>query len=80
MFITEMAIAITEFAREACQGRLVFVLEGSYDPRVVAHGAIAILHGLSSLKYAEDLLGAPPYAEPAIDSLLGQLRTIHSIS
>lgn len=76
----QLTHAFRELALEICGGRLVFVLEGGYDPGVVAHGAAAVLHGLSTHAYAEDPLGPAPQEEPNIEPLVEQLKSIHSIS
>jgi acetoin utilization deacetylase AcuC-like enzyme len=75
----QLTRTIRELALEICEGKLVYVLEGGYDPRVVAHGAAAILHGMLSQEYPDDPFGPAPQREPPVESLIKQLKSIHSI-
>jgi acetoin utilization deacetylase AcuC-like enzyme len=55
---------LVNLAGELCGGRVVFVLEGGYDPANLANGAAAVfaaLTGSSSGQAAQDRM---PYAEP----------------
>lgn len=74
-----LAAAFQALANDLCEGRIVYVLEGGYDPRVVADGVVAVLHGLSSHTYTQDPLGPAPHAEPSLGSLIEQARALHEL-
>jgi acetoin utilization deacetylase AcuC-like enzyme len=64
-------------AARQCGGRIVFVLEGGYDPDNVANGAAAVfaaLGGAESMKGADD---ASPYPEPDAEARIRQIRKWH---
>ena len=48
-----LAKKVVTLAEEHCDGKIVFVLEGGYDPVNVANGAEATFDALTSLKRAE---------------------------
>jgi acetoin utilization deacetylase AcuC-like enzyme len=65
---------LVDLAEEVCGGRIVFVLEGGYDPANLANGAAAVfsaLAGSATDQAAQDLM---PYREP--ESALVQVDTI----
>jgi acetoin utilization deacetylase AcuC-like enzyme len=75
---------LVALAEETCRGRIVFVLEGGYDARVVALGAGAVLEALTN---AGTRVGAStptmadpsPYPEPDIRPRLDHLLRLHQL-
>jgi acetoin utilization deacetylase AcuC-like enzyme len=70
---------IRTLARDSCEGRLGFVLEGGYDPQALADNIAAVLYALSDMALSEDRLGPAPVDEPSIDVLLKEIRAIHTL-
>ncbi len=71
-----LAQRLVELAGEVCGGKLVFVLEGGYDPHNVADGiraALAAMLGESAPAVEE----VSPYAEPDLGARLAQVRRWH---
>ena len=69
---------LVELAQEVCNGKIVFVLEGGYNPRNVANGVRAVFAALT---------GSPPpqvndpskYAEPDISARLKAFQAWHRL-
>ncbi len=71
---------LVQLADEYCNGKVVFVLEGGYDPQNVAHGVDAVFGALtnSPLKFeAKDL---SPHKEPDHESRIAEIRKWHEVS
>jgi len=70
---------LVELAGELCAGRIVFVLEGGYDPRRLADGVSAVLAALTGapLSASED---PNPYREPDISARLDAFRDWHALT
>jgi acetoin utilization deacetylase AcuC-like enzyme len=71
---------LVELADEYCGGKIVFVLEGGYDPRNVAHGADAVFSALTHTKLSADANDPSPYPEPDHESRIQEILKIHKIS
>jgi acetoin utilization deacetylase AcuC-like enzyme len=67
---------LVEAAQEFCEGRIVFVLEGGYNPRNIASGVEAVLCALTGTPHtpADD---PSPYPEPDIQGRLDRLHGLH---
>ena len=68
---------LAELAEEHCGGKIVFVLEGGYDPTNVANGAAAVFEAVASSERGFDAQDVSAYPEPDIEALLDQVRTWH---
>ena len=68
---------LLELADEHCKGRIVFVLEGGYDPHNVANGAQAVFTALAGLATQFDAKDSNPQEEPDIEARLNEIRTWH---
>ena len=64
---------LVELAQELCGGRIVFVLEGGYDPTNMANGASATFAALSGEPFA-DPHDKSPYPEPDIEKMIESIR------
>lgn len=67
---------LTELAGELCNGKIVFVLEGGYNPRNVANGASAVFAALTGKPFA-DPGDKSPRAEPDVERMIGAIRAWH---
>jgi len=67
---------LVDLAAEVCSGKIVFVLEGGYQPRHVADGATAVLAALTGEAFA-DPGDRSPHAEPPIEKMLEALCAWH---
>jgi acetoin utilization deacetylase AcuC-like enzyme len=54
-----LATIIKELARELCNGKVLFALEGGYDLRAVSYSVRATIEVLLGLPVSDDPLGAP---------------------
>jgi acetoin utilization deacetylase AcuC-like enzyme len=62
-----------------CQGRMVWVLEGGYDPVTLADNVEAVLLALAGLEGPTHSGGPSPYQEPDIRSRLERLKAYHGL-
>jgi acetoin utilization deacetylase AcuC-like enzyme len=67
---------LVELADEYCSGRIVFVLEGGYEPANVANGALAVFAALEHKSFV-DPQDVPPDSEPDVDERLASVRALH---
>ena len=68
---------LVELATEHCGGKIVFVLEGGYDPVNVANGAEAVFSALAGKGAEFDAGDVSPHREPDIEARLDEVRTWH---
>jgi len=71
---------LVELAEEHCNGKIVFVLEGGYDPLNVANGAAAVFVALAGGKSAPEADDPNPRREPDCESRIAEVRTWHGFS
>jgi acetoin utilization deacetylase AcuC-like enzyme len=70
--------ALVGLADEVCSGKVVFVLEGGYDPANVAHGASGVFSALSHGAFDDP--GDPcPRREPDFSQQLEGIRALHGL-
>lgn len=77
--------ALVALAGEFCDGRIVFVLEGGYDPHNVANGAAAAFAALTGQTSRPALVegsglgngDANPHPEPDIEARIRKIRQFH---
>ncbi len=68
---------LVELAEEHCGGKIVFVLEGGYDPENVANGVEAVFETLAGKGSGFDAGDASPNGEPDVESRLDEVRKWH---
>ncbi len=68
---------LVELAGEWCKGRIVFVLEGGYNPGNVARGVDAVFAALTGSATGVDSAGLSPYREPQIETRVESIRKFH---
>ena len=65
---------LVDLAEEYCSGKIVFVLEGGYDPRNVANGAMAVFEALTNSPLRNDPHDSSPHSEPDHESRIAEIR------
>ena len=75
-----MSKKLVEIAEEYCDGKIVFVLEGGYDPHNVANGAAAVFDALTSSQLNKDANDPSPYADVGHESRIHEILKWHDIS
>jgi acetoin utilization deacetylase AcuC-like enzyme len=75
----QLSKRLVELAVEHCKGRIVFVLEGGYDPLNVANGAQAVFSALAGGDLELETPDANPQEEPDVESRLVEVREWHGI-
>jgi len=69
-----------KLAERLCAGRIVFVMEGGYDLRALAHGWSNIARALLGQDEISDPYGAPRSPSKAdVQSLINELRRVHRL-
>jgi acetoin utilization deacetylase AcuC-like enzyme len=71
-----LARKVMTLAKDFCDGKLVFVLEGGYDPVNVANGAVAVFVAATGKGEAETS-DPNPYEEPDCESRIEEIRKWH---
>jgi acetoin utilization deacetylase AcuC-like enzyme len=74
-----LAKKVVQLAEEYCDGKIVFVLEGGYDPMNVANGATAVFDALTNSRLSEDaaLRDPNPRKEPDCETRIQEVRKWH---
>jgi acetoin utilization deacetylase AcuC-like enzyme len=75
----ELGLSLINLAKSICQRRIIFFLEGGYDPEALMDNVMAIFHALSGTVPPEDRLGPAPFLETKIDSVLENVISIHGL-
>jgi acetoin utilization deacetylase AcuC-like enzyme len=73
--LTELLLSLTE---KTCR-KIMFVLEGGYDPEVVADGTAAVMLALAGIVAPADSLGPAPFPEPDVSGLIEETLRIHHL-
>ena len=76
---TALARTAIEIAREQCNGRIVFTLEGGYDLDALGYGAAATFRALLGDKDIPDPLGPARRANEDVSDYVEQLRGMHRL-
>jgi acetoin utilization deacetylase AcuC-like enzyme len=72
--ISSLLVAL---AQEHCGGKIVFALEGGYDPQNVANGAAAVFAALAGESSVPDAYDACPHPDPDHESRIQEIRRWH---
>ena len=70
---------LVDLAGELCIGKIVFLLEGGYDPVIVADGIAAVFSALTGASAAGDTVGLSPRREPDIQARIDAVRKFHQL-
>jgi len=74
-----LGVLLKNYADTYSMGRLIYCLEGGYDPEALRDNVRAILLATQGLALEEDRLGPAPYPEPTINSLIDRIRSLHGL-
>lgn len=69
----EISKKLVALAEEYCGGKIVFVLEGGYDPLNVANGAGAVFHALTKSPFKNEAGDACPHPDPDHESRIQEV-------
>jgi acetoin utilization deacetylase AcuC-like enzyme len=75
-----LANKVVSLAEEHCDGKIVFVLEGGYDPVNVANGADGVFEALTKSKSGNEANDPNPHQEPDCESRIEEIRNWHGFS
>jgi acetoin utilization deacetylase AcuC-like enzyme len=75
-----LARVLVATARELCEGRIVFVMEGGYNLDVLGNGWANVGRVLSGDSAAVDSLGPSHSREPSVASLIDRIKQIHKLA
>jgi acetoin utilization deacetylase AcuC-like enzyme len=70
---------LIEMARELCEGKIIFAMEGGYELEVLSCGMTNIAHALLGDDEIIDPMGLRGGNEPDIQPLLSRLRELHQL-
>jgi len=70
---------LVALAEEYCNGKIVFVLEGGYDPINVANGSAAVFDALTNSTLSQGADDLSPRREPDHESRIAEIRKLHGI-
>jgi acetoin utilization deacetylase AcuC-like enzyme len=73
-----LSARLVRLADEQCGGKILFVLEGGYDPLNLANGAEAVFAALTGRRFS-DPLDVSPGDEPDVGALVEAVRSRHGI-
>ncbi|MDP2776718.1 MAG: histone deacetylase [Anaerolineales bacterium] len=75
-----MSKKLVEMAEEYCRGKIVFVLEGGYDPQDLADGAAAVFDALTSRPLKNEANDPSPYADPDHEARIHEILKWHGFA
>jgi acetoin utilization deacetylase AcuC-like enzyme len=75
-----LAGKVARLAEEHCGGRIVFVLEGGYDPVNVANGCAAVFGALTGSGPGQDAKDPNPHKEPDCNSRVDEILRWHGFA
>ena len=75
-----LAQKVVALAEEYCDGKIVFVLEGGYDPVNVANGADGVFEALTKSGSTNEANDPNPHAEPDCELRIEEIRKWHGFS
>ena len=72
-----LAKRMVAMAEEYCEGKIIFVLEGGYDPVNVANGADTVFEALTRSKSGNESNDPNPHKEPDCELRIQEIRKWH---
>jgi acetoin utilization deacetylase AcuC-like enzyme len=75
-----LAQKVVALADEYCDGKIIFVLEGGYDPLNVANGAGTVFDALSRQGLSHEAQDLSPHKEPDCEARIEEIRMRCSIA
>ncbi len=74
-----VASLLMEIAEEHCEGKVIVVLEGGYDPEALVYGVMAVIQGLRGADFPDDPVGPAPFPESDASSVIQSVLTLHDL-
>ncbi len=74
-----LAANLVSIVDRECGGRIVFVLEGGYDPEALIASILGVFHALAGLSLPEDPLGPAPRPESEASGAIERAAAIHGL-
>jgi acetoin utilization deacetylase AcuC-like enzyme len=71
---------LIDMAKQYCDGKIVFVMEGGYNLEVLSNGVLNIAHALLGSPDVSDPLGSNTKPEPEITALIESLQKLHDLT
>lgn len=75
----DLSRRLVQLAGAYCQGRIVFVLEGGYDPQNVRRGVMGVFAALTDSAF-EDPGDLSPHRDPEPEDLIDKIRRLHGFA
>jgi acetoin utilization deacetylase AcuC-like enzyme len=75
----QLGTSLLRMAKNLCENKIVYFLEGGYDPDDLWDNVLAILYSLKKEPMPADRLGPAPFAEANIENLIETLQSIHGL-
>lgn len=75
----QLARTLVDLADEYCQARVIFVLEGGYDPLALHDNIQACLAALSGHEDYDDNYGKGPNVRPEVGALIEKITDLHHL-
>jgi len=70
---------LMHMAKQLCDGRIVFTLEGGYQLDVLAYGVLNAFYAMLGEETITDPLGPSPRPERPVDTLIARLKAAHGL-
>jgi acetoin utilization deacetylase AcuC-like enzyme len=74
-----LGCGLKKLADALCESRIIYVLEGGYDPEALAENVQAILFSLTEEEYLGDPLGSPPQPDTDANAIIDEVIRNHSL-
>jgi acetoin utilization deacetylase AcuC-like enzyme len=74
-----LARTLLALARDVCDGRIVFVLEGGYNLEVLSYAWANVARALLGDGVSVDPLGPAPGLEPSVEQVTRRIRQLHKL-
>ena len=76
----EISKKLVDLAEEHCRGKIVFVLEGGYDPENVANGVAAVFGALTHSPVKKEASFPSPYPDPDHEARIHEVKKWHGFA
>jgi acetoin utilization deacetylase AcuC-like enzyme len=73
-----LAALLSTLAEHTCR-KIMFVLEGGYDPEALAASVAAVMHALAGTAPPQDPIGPAPFPEPDVSGRLALVQQTHGL-
>ena len=74
-----LGCGLRKLADELCESRIIYVLEGGYDPEALADNVQAILFSLAEEDLIGEPLGSPPRPDADANAIIDEVIHIHGL-